>query len=96
VIARTQPGEKNRTILVRIIYLWPPWPILIGPPRISRADDDPAPFRPLYGHYPSTDKAAELAETPVSKIKHGERSPDPTVRKEAHFADNPRHWNHKG
>ena len=35
-------------------------------------------------------------EIPVSKIKQGERSPDPAVRKEARFADNARHWNHKG
>jgi hypothetical protein len=35
-------------------------------------------------------------EIPMSKIKQGERSPDPAVRKEAHFADNARHWNHEG
>jgi len=34
-------------------------------------------------------------EIPMSKIKQDERSPDPAVRKEAHFADNARHWSHK-
>jgi len=31
-------------------------------------------------------------EISMSKINQGERSPDPVVRKEAHFADNARHW----
>jgi hypothetical protein len=35
-------------------------------------------------------------EIPMSKIKQGERSADPKIRKEAQFADNARHWNHKG
>jgi hypothetical protein len=35
-------------------------------------------------------------EIPMSKIKQGENSPNPAVRKEARFADNARHWNHKG
>jgi hypothetical protein len=30
----------------------------------------------------------------MSKIKQGERSPDPKIRKEAQFADNARHFNH--
>ena len=34
-------------------------------------------------------------EIPMSEIKQGERSPDPAVGKEARFADNARHWNHK-
>jgi hypothetical protein len=32
----------------------------------------------------------------MSKIKRGERSPDPKIGKEAQLADNARHWNHKG
>ena len=35
-------------------------------------------------------------EIAMSKIKQGECSSDPAVRKEAHFADNARHWDHKG
>jgi hypothetical protein len=31
-------------------------------------------------------------EIPMSKIKQGERSPDPKIRKEAQFADNARKW----
>lgn len=37
-------------------------------------------------------KVPQGQEIPMSKIKQGERSPDPAVRKEAHFADNARHW----
>lgn len=32
---------------------------------------------------------------PMAKVKAGERSPDPAVRKRAVFADNAKHWNHK-
>jgi hypothetical protein len=35
-------------------------------------------------------------EIPISKIKQGDRSPDPAVRKEPRFADNARHWNREG
>ena len=31
-------------------------------------------------------------EIPISKIKQGEQSPDPAVRKMAQFADNARKW----
>jgi hypothetical protein len=41
-------------------------------------------------------KVPQGQEIPMSKIKQGERSPDPAVRKEAHFADNARHFSHKG
>ena len=33
-------------------------------------------------------------EIPMSKIKEGQRSPDPKIQKEARFADNAPHWNH--
>jgi hypothetical protein len=39
-------------------------------------------------------KVRQGQEIPMSKIKQGERSPDPAVRKEAHFADNARHFHH--
>ena len=35
-------------------------------------------------------------EIPMNEIKRGERPRDPKVGKEARFADNARHWNHKG
>jgi hypothetical protein len=48
------------------------------------------------GRFHEWAKVPNGQEIPMSKIKQGERSPDPRVRKEAHFADNARHWNHKG
>lgn len=33
---------------------------------------------------------------PESKIKHAEHSSSPALRKEAHFADNAKHFKHKG
>jgi hypothetical protein len=39
-------------------------------------------------------KVPQGQEIPVSKIKQGEHSPDPSVRKMAQFADNARHFKH--
>jgi hypothetical protein len=48
------------------------------------------------GRFHEWAKVPQGQEIPMSKIKQGERSSDPAERKEAHFADNARHWNHKG
>jgi hypothetical protein len=45
------------------------------------------------GRFHEWAKVPQGQEIPMSKIQ-GERSPDPAVRKEAHFADNARHFNH--
>ena len=50
---------------------------------------------PHEGRFPDWAKVPQGQEIPISKIKQGERSPDPAVRKE-HLADNARHFNHKG
>jgi hypothetical protein len=46
------------------------------------------------GRFHEWAKVPQGQEIPMSKIKQGERSPDPSVRKEAHFADNARHFKH--
>jgi hypothetical protein len=43
------------------------------------------------GRFHDWAKVPQGQEIPMSKIKQGERSPDPAVRKEAHFADSARH-----
>jgi hypothetical protein len=48
------------------------------------------------GRFHEWAKVPNGQEIPMSKITQGERSPDPAVQKEAHFADNARHWNRKG
>ena len=48
------------------------------------------------GRFHDWAKVPQGQEIPMSKIKQGERSENPAVRKEARFADNARHWNHKG
>jgi hypothetical protein len=48
------------------------------------------------GRFHEWAKVPQGQEIPMSKIKQGENSPDAAVRKEARFADNARHWNHKG
>jgi oligoendopeptidase F len=46
------------------------------------------------GRFHKWAKVPNGQEIPMSKIKQGERSPDPAVRKEAHFAYNARPWSH--
>jgi hypothetical protein len=46
------------------------------------------------GRFHEWAKVPNGQEIPMSKIKQGERSPNSTVRKEARFADNARHFNH--
>jgi hypothetical protein len=53
----------------------------------ARADDE-IPITKLPPGWAGVPNGQEI---PMSKIKQGERSPDPAVRKEARFADNARH-----
>lgn len=48
------------------------------------------------GRFHGWAKAPNDQEISMSKIKQGERAPDPKIRKEAHFADNAGTGNHKG